>query len=82
MELKFETSWRCNDCEAKITDSALLRHELPAFKRTLFLCPVCGSPDLTVVCDVPECGREATCGWPSEEGYRRTCGDHAHWRKS
>ncbi len=26
-------------------------------------------------CDVPGCGKPASCGWPSENGYRRTC----HW---
>lgn len=27
-------------------------------------------------CDEPGCGRVATCGWPSDGGYRRTCGIH------
>jgi len=27
-------------------------------------------------CDEPGCQREATCGFPVEDGYRRTCGDH------
>ena len=27
-------------------------------------------------CDEPGCEQEATCGWPSDAGYRRTCGDH------
>ena len=27
-------------------------------------------------CDEPGCEKEATCGWPSTDGYRRTCGDH------
>jgi hypothetical protein len=27
-------------------------------------------------CDAPGCEGEATCGWPSDAGYRRTCGPH------
>ena len=27
-------------------------------------------------CDEPGCDNEASCGWPSPTGYRRTCGDH------
>jgi hypothetical protein len=27
-------------------------------------------------CDEPGCEQEATCGWPSDTGYRRTCGPH------
>jgi len=27
-------------------------------------------------CDEPGCEQEATCGWPSDAGYRRTCGHH------
>ncbi len=27
-------------------------------------------------CDEPGCEQEATCGWPSDSGYRRTCGKH------
>ena len=27
-------------------------------------------------CDEPGCEQEATCGWPSDAGYRRTCGGH------
>jgi hypothetical protein len=28
------------------------------------------------LCDVPECFKYVSCGWPSENGYRKTCGDH------
>lgn len=27
-------------------------------------------------CDEPGCTREATCGFPTPSGYRRTCGEH------
>ena len=40
-------------------------------------CPSCYEPEtLAMLCDVPDCGREADCGWPSPAGYRRTCGRH------
>lgn len=32
------------------------------------------------ICDEPGCFDSASCGWPSEQGYRRTC--HKHWNKS
>lgn len=28
-------------------------------------------------CDEPGCGAHAVCGWPSPQGYRRTCSEHA-----
>jgi len=28
------------------------------------------------LCDEPGCFDEISCGWPSENGYRRTCGEH------
>ena len=27
-------------------------------------------------CDEPGCDRETSCGFPTDAGYRRTCGDH------
>lgn len=32
-------------------------------------------PDM--ICDVPGCGEEYTCGWAHVGGYRRTCRKHA-----
>lgn len=34
------------------------------------------------VCDEPGCFRYASCGWPSEAGYRRTCYEHSNFEKS
>jgi len=28
------------------------------------------------LCDEPDCFDYISCGWPSENGYRRTCGEH------
>lgn len=30
------------------------------------------------MCDEPNCYKDASCGWPTDDGYRRTC--HAHMK--
>ena len=32
------------------------------------------------MCDEPECFNDASCGWPSENGYRHTCFDHSKFK--
>jgi hypothetical protein len=40
-------------------------------------CPKCKGVDVLVVaCDEPECWLEVTCGTPTKDGYRGTCGKH------
>lgn len=40
-------------------------------------CPKCFSINKMIhLCDEDECKEEATCGWPSSQGYRRTCHKH------
>lgn len=40
-------------------------------------CPQCKSVDsITYACDEPDCWREVSCGTPTPEGYRSTCGEH------
>jgi hypothetical protein len=29
-----------------------------------------------LLCDEPDCGERSTCGFPTDKGYRRTCGEH------
>jgi hypothetical protein len=43
---------------------AYLKHKFEGFKKDF------------AICDEPNCVRSITCGWPSETGYRSTCGDH------
>jgi hypothetical protein len=31
---------------------------------------------LVGMCDEPNCYKDASCGWPSDEGYRHTCFAH------
>lgn len=40
-------------------------------------CPECRSINcFTPLCDEEGCKKEASCGWPSDDGYRQTCGKH------
>lgn len=40
-------------------------------------CPKCKEiGSLAIACDEPDCWATATCGWPSDSGYRTTCGKH------
>ncbi len=45
----------------------------------LYACPKCRDQSLVLACDEPGCKKQATCGTPTPEGYRRVCGDH--WRE-
>jgi len=41
-------------------------------------CPLCKSVNsLVQACDDHDCWDEATCGTPTDGGYRMTCGKHA-----
>jgi len=33
------------------------------------------------ICDEPGCFSHATCGWPGDDGYRRTCYEHSNFEK-
>ena len=45
------------------------------------ICPSCRAAEhFRNMCDEPGCRQQAGCGWPSEEGYRRTC--FQHWRRA
>ena len=69
----------CNDCVWRGDDLELLREENPFEKNDfLYACPNCKSIfGLRVACDEPECWNEVTCGTPTPNGYRQTCGKHA-----
>ena len=44
----------------------------------LYACPKCKTVETSIwaACDEPDCWRAATCGTPTPDGYRNTCGDH------
>jgi len=40
-------------------------------------CPKCKSVDsMLVACDEPGCWKQTSCGTPTPDGYRTTCGQH------
>ena len=40
-------------------------------------CPDClGVNTIVTACDEPNCWKETTCGTPTRDGYRLTCGEH------
>ena len=70
--------WKCEECEEIFDKADLLTAPNPfASNDIIFGCPNCKSVNsFTNVCDEPGCFRNATCGFPTSMGYRRTCGDH------
>lgn len=72
------TRYRCTSCQAISTEKEVLSAINP-FDSTDYVtgCPKCMSVDnFENVCDEPGCDRTGNCGWPSDAGYRRTCGEH------
>jgi hypothetical protein len=66
--------WRCRWCGP---ESEALRAPDPFNEGdTLIACPKCREQTLHTCCDEPTCTMEATCGTPTPEGYRWTCGKH------
>ena len=74
--------WLCQSCDWCGDDAELLRAASPFEPAdTICGCPKCKAvEDIVIACDEPGCDRESTCGWPSDGGYRRTCGKHMQWR--
>jgi len=72
--------WGCESCNWIGPASALLVAPNPFDPAdTIVGCPVCKSVnEFRELCDEPGCQRTASSGWPSREGYRRTC--HVHSR--
>lgn len=72
------TLWRCKCCDWDGTLGDLLTAPSP-FRPddTLTACPACKVHDeLVNMCDESGCRRDATCGFPTDTAYRRTCGKH------
>ena len=73
-----QRKWKCCSCDCISVEADLLEAVNP-FDETLKIigCPSCkDAAGFTEICDEPNCVRDATCGFPTQEGYRRTCGDH------
>ena len=72
--------WLCQSCDWIGNDAELLRAPNPFDAETTICgCPKCKAvDDIINACDEPGCTREASRGFPTQHGYRRTCGRHAH----
>ena len=66
--------WRCE--WTGTTDQALSAPDPFNEGSTLYACPNCRDMTLVRACDVPGCKRAASCGTPTPDGYRNTCGEH------
>ena len=79
--------FRCDQCRHIMPEDDVLMPKLPAHPKTgieevVSQCPQCGCvEEFTNICDEPGCKREAGCGFPTENGYRRTCGEHSEIAK-
>lgn len=73
-----QRKWKCCSCDGISIEADLLEAINP-FDETMKItgCPICKDVvGFTEICDEPECIRDASCGFPTPDGYRRTCGDH------
>ena len=82
--MTIEHVFKCDECGWVGNESSILvRHVDKPHPKTreyeqINQCPECGLVEcFTNVCDELGCTHVAGCGWPSPDGYRRTCGKHA-----
>jgi len=76
--------WQCDECEKIYLESDLLTAPNPFEPDfTITGCPHCKSVEcFTEICDEPECTQPASCGFPTDNGYRRTCFEHSEFKKA
>lgn len=68
---------KCNFCNWQGKDNEL--HEVQTTDGNSYLvCPKCHGLENTcyTACDFSDCWNEVTCGTPTPDGYRTTCGKH------
>lgn len=68
----------CDACDWKGTRKEVLKAESPFDPMdTIEGCPVCKSVHTMIeACDVDGCFKQTSCGFPTDNGYMRTCGKH------
>lgn len=65
-------------CDWRGTVGSVLTAPSPFSADTLQACPACKEVNsIRVACDEPGCWEEVSCGTPTPNGYRQTCGKHA-----
>jgi hypothetical protein len=72
---------KCNECDAVFDPATFLRAMSPFDSHDELLgCPSCRqcTDGFTRICDADRCRNTVTCGWPSKDGYRQTCYEHAN----
>lgn len=81
MPLDDNSKLKCEDCDWRGTQREMLKAPNPFDPEYEVVgCPRCKSiATLHYVCDAQDCWQLASCGWPSPQGYRNTCGKH--WLK-
>ena len=70
---------RCDECDwtGRINDQLKAANPFD-HEDAVYGCPQCkGVDQFTMLCEVEDCYREATCGTPKDDHYWQTCGRHA-----
>ena len=71
--------WRCEECNWIGLEGELdvVRDPKPESGVHWSICPQCRAAEQFInLCDEPGCDKPSSNGWPSPEGYRRTCWLH------
>ena len=67
----------CTECNWFGLISEIDRVNDPRSDEVWNVCPDCRMPEhICTVCDVKDCKQLVTCGTPTKDGYRCTCGKH------
>lgn len=69
---------QCDECELVLSDEQRLTAPNP-FDSTevIFGCPRCKNIGaFSRLCDMDGCESKVSCGFPTPDGYRHTCGTH------
>jgi hypothetical protein len=67
----------CLECHWHGTETLEAPNPFAEDNEKMLGCPGCREANrITLACDEPDCWRETTCGTPTPDGYRRTCGEH------
>jgi hypothetical protein len=73
--------WVCQECRFIGAMEDFDHVQDPRSDLVWVVCPECRTPShVTMACDEPGCSEDSTCGFPTEAGYRRTCGKHYRQR--
>lgn len=68
---------KCEECGWSGHNKKADKIKDPKSDMTWIVCPNCRIPEhLICLCDEDKCWRETTCGTPTKNGYRHTCGEH------